>query len=78
MAALGDCVRYNVPEIHHTKTVRGEKEIEGSVHHPGLRAFAGIVGAVNEDGTHSIMIFPPNHAPVWVDSVPAEHFDIKG
>jgi hypothetical protein len=78
MPAIGDRVHYKTPEHHETKTVRDGNEILGSIHHPSQREFAGMVGGLNEDGTASILIFPPNRQPTWIDAVPAEHFDVKG
>lgn len=78
MAVLGDRVIFTVPSIHETKTVKGDKEVLGSIYHAEMRQFAGMVGRVHEDGSASLLIFPPNGAPRWVDAVPGEHFEIKG
>ena len=31
---------------------------------------AGIIGAVNEDGTFDLIVFHPNREPRWVENVP--------
>lgn len=68
-------VRYRVPEEHHTTTVKGEEEIAGSVHHESLREFTGLVTRSHDDGTHDLVVFPPNRSPIHVDRVPEAHFD---
>jgi hypothetical protein len=78
MSLLGSHVVFRPGEDHHntTKTkhpVTG-KEIEhqGSVYHPELREFAGLVTRGYEDGTCDLIVFPPNRQPVHVERVPDE------
>jgi hypothetical protein len=67
MPVIGDRVRYTVLDAHKTTTKKGDQELKGSVHHPALTEFAGIVGAVNEDGTCALQLFVPNKPPTWID-----------
>lgn len=63
---LGSAVTYTVPDHHQTKTVRAEQETIGSVHHPEMLAFAGIIGRIREEGDADVLIFPPGRDPKWV------------
>jgi hypothetical protein len=83
MPALGDRVIYTVPPAHQAKTVEtvGGKSVtlEGSIYHKTQDVFTGIIGGLNPDGTASVLIFPPNRSPVWVDAVTADLIsDIPG
>ena len=59
-------VRYRAAEAHLTKTVRGQDLLEGSIHHPELAEFTGIVTQEHEDGTADLVIFPPGRPPAHV------------
>ena len=87
MANLGDHVIYQTDPVHHTKTVKhpmGDPaapvvELEGSVHHPEMREFAGIVGRVNDDGTHDLLIHVPNQPSRWVNGCKeSANFNVVG
>jgi hypothetical protein len=67
MPTLGHPIVYTVPEMHQTKTVKGETVLEGSVHHPQLQVFSGLVTRVHDDNSADLVIFPPNRPPVSVD-----------
>lgn len=68
-------VRYRVPEIHHNETLKGKDDkgedivVHGSVHHPEMREFAGLVTRSHDDDTHDLVIFPPDRPPVHVHGV---------
>lgn len=66
---MSHVVRYRVHEGHKTETKKGEETLQGSLHHPELDEFTGLVTRSRPDGTHDIVIFPPNRAPVHVDNV---------
>lgn len=75
---LGHPVIYRAHEDHHVTTRRTdgegddarEVEVHGSVHHPELREFAGLVTRVHADGRKfDVVIFPPNREPRHVDGV---------
>ena len=71
MPGLSFPVVYTVPTSQQTTTVKtdgpNKGTLEGSVFHPSLRSFAGIIGEVQADGTYGLIIFPPQKPPVWVD-----------
>ena len=69
MAKLGDRVLYAVHDGHKTETVKGDKKLAGSVHHPELTEFAGLVGRLHADGSCDIAILVPNGELKWVDGV---------
>ncbi len=71
MPHLGAAVVYRVHDEHKTKTLKGEATLHGSVHHPELTEFAGIVGRVHDDGSCDILLLIPNREPKWVDRVHA-------
>lgn len=64
---LGHPVRYLAHADHRTETVRGEETLKGSTHHPEAVEFAGQVTRSHPDGTHDLVIFPPNKNPEHVD-----------
>lgn len=71
---LGQAVVYRAHAEHKTETVKKDangKEItlQGSLHHPEMEEFAGLVGRVHADGSADLIIFPPNRPAVWVDAV---------
>lgn len=71
MSKLGHPVVYRAHEGHHVESDHpdtGEKVL-GSLHHAGMREFAGIVGRVHADDTCDLIIFVPNKEPRWVDGV---------
>lgn len=41
----------------------------GSVHHRELREFAAQVTRAHDDGSYSLVLFPPGHPPVHVEHV---------
>ena len=63
-------VSYETPENHHAKTLRGDVTLHGSIHHPEMTAFTGLVTRVNDDGSYDLLIFPPARSPVHVAGVP--------
>ena len=65
-------IRYRAPAHHITETVIGEKTVQGSVHHPELAEFAGIVTREHKDGHADLVIFPPGRAPVHVERAKAD------
>lgn len=68
---LGLPVLFQASEVHRTKTVRGGETLEGSVFHPELVHFAGIIGRIHDDGTADIALIIPNHSDLrWVANVP--------
>lgn len=79
MSHIGRPVVYRALEAHHTETVLrhephpenpGEMvpvKAQGSVHHPEAKEFAGQVTRSHDDGSHDLIIFPPNRPPVHVD-----------
>ena len=67
MSHVGKPVLYRPLEAHHTTTLRGDEEFEGSLHHPEMREFAGQVTRSHDDGSHDLVIFPPNRNPVHID-----------
>ncbi|HEV2187507.1 MAG TPA: hypothetical protein VGR70_09880 [Stellaceae bacterium] len=81
MSHVGKSVLYRTHPDHHTKTIVGQEPdpenegkerpvtVDGSVHHPRLQEFAGLVTQSHDDGTHHLVIFPPNRPPVYVDHV---------
>lgn len=62
-------VRYRVPDNHLTETKRGDETVHGSVHHPELAEFGGVITRAHGDGTFDLVIFPPHRMPVHVDRV---------
>ena len=60
---------YRVPDNHRTVTLRGGHELLGSVHHPELAVFTGLVTQRHEDGSADLIIFPPKRNPVHVENV---------
>lgn len=75
MSKLGHAVVYTVLAAHVVETFLEKigdevRSIFGSVHHPEMTAFAGVVGRVNDDGTSDIVIFVPNKDVRWVSAVP--------
>ena len=79
MPYLGSHVVYHCAESHKTKTVKAEHgskpvELDGSIHHPELTDFAGLVTrehdtAKGEAETFDIVIFPPGRAPSHIEGV---------
>lgn len=63
-------VIYRVPAAHYAKTLRGGAELIGSVLHPEMTEFAGLVTRRYEDGTADLIIFPPKRTPQHVERVP--------
>jgi hypothetical protein len=67
---------------HQTTTVKtdgpNKGTLLGSVFHPEMRTFAGVVGRVHDDGSCDLLIFPPNHTPVWVDGAKLGDVDEPG
>lgn len=66
---MSHVVRYRVHEGHEGETLKDGKTLKGSIHHPELTEFTGLVTRSHGDGTHDIVIFPPNRAPVHVNGV---------
>lgn len=62
-------IRYRAAEIHLARTVRGARELEGSVHHAELTEFTGLVTRSHADGGHDIVIFPPDKPPIHLHNV---------
>ncbi|HEY2068265.1 MAG TPA: hypothetical protein VGG48_01825 [Rhizomicrobium sp.] len=83
MARLGSHVIYHTHDEHRTVTTKkqlGEEavELQGSIHHPELTDFAGLVtrlsagpsaGKKKPAQLHDIVIFPPGRAPTHVEGV---------
>lgn len=79
MSHIGRPVVYRALEGHHTTTITGKAPhpekpgemvdvtVAGSVHHPEAKEFAGQVTRSHHDGSHDLIIFPPNRPPVHVD-----------
>ena len=61
MSLIGQSVIYRAHENHLTKTLKGDQEVSGSVHHPEMTEFAATVTADNGDGTHRLQLHIPNH-----------------
>ena len=61
-------VRYRVHDGHLTETLRNGETVKGSVHHPEMAEFAGLITRDNGDGSFGLVIFPPNRAPVHIDA----------
>jgi hypothetical protein len=72
---MSHVVRYRVPASHHAETVRGEQTLRGSIYHHERTEFTGLVTHSHEDGTHDIVIFPPDKAPQHVERVAAGEGD---
>lgn len=53
-------VRYRVSESQLTTTIKGDETLVGSVHHPELVEFTGLVVREHENGRADLVIFPPN------------------
>lgn len=71
MSKLGHPVVYTAHEGHHvteTHPVTGAI-IEGSLHHPHLRQFAGLIGRIHQDGRCDIFVFVPNKPGFWADAI---------
>ena len=59
---VGYPVVYSALTAHLTETERFGTMLQGSVHHPELSQFAGVVTRQHDDGTFDVTIFPP-HRP---------------
>lgn len=66
---MSHTVRYRVPEEHYRETLDGGVEKTGSIHHRDHREFTGLVTHSHDDGSHDIVIFPPDKPPVHVHQV---------
>lgn len=62
MALVGSTVTYTA----HPELCVGD---DGSVFHPHVRSFAGIVTRTHDDGVCDLTIFPPGRAPAAVEAV---------
>lgn len=62
-------IRYRVAAAHQTETVRDGVTHAGSIHHPEQSEFAGLVTRSHDDGSHDIVIFPPDKPLVHVHRV---------
>lgn len=62
-------IRYRVPEVHHAETTVEGKTLTGSIHHREMREFTGLVTRSHDDGSHDIVIFPPDRPPVHIARV---------
>lgn len=62
-------VIFSAAEAHLTNTVRAGVEIQGSVFHPEVTQFAGLVTRVRDDGAADLIIFPPGRDPRAVEGV---------
>lgn len=77
-ATLGFPVIFRAAEVHLTKTLRSGLEVDGSVFHPELTEFAGIIGRVRAVGdepdavmTADIALIIPGHSDLrWIEGVP--------
>lgn len=72
MAKLGDRVLFRVAENHRTKTVKGGEELAGSIYHPEMTEFVGIVGRVHVIAKAQfcdLQLLIPNADPKWVGRV---------
>lgn len=71
---MSHTVRYRVPEVHETETTVGDEPTKkGSIHHREMTEFVGLVTRSHDDGTHDIVIFPPDKPPVHVHKVAEGH-----
>ena len=66
---VGFPVIYRVIDAHLTETERFGVMQSGSVHHPELSEFAGVVTRQRDDGTFDITIFPPNRPSKTMEHV---------
>lgn len=62
-------IRFRAAAAHLVETVKGEAVRVGSVFHDSLAEFSGLVTRSHPDGTHDIVIFPPDKAPAHVERV---------
>lgn len=59
------------------ETIETQVPDGGSVHHPELDRFAGLITRTYDDKTADLVFFPPNREPKHADKVPfgeGEHF----
>lgn len=81
MSRLGAHIVYFAHAAHHTfyhvpplkpgeEPTEKHVKVEGSIHHPDLREFAGLVTREHPDGTRDLVIFPPGKNPTHVEAVP--------
>lgn len=75
---LGFPVIFRAAEAHLTKTLRSGQLLEGSIFHPELKEFAGIIGRLRPAGdtegsvdTADIALIVPGNPDLrWVEGVP--------
>lgn len=56
-------------ETGETRQVERDKTVDGSIHHRDLTEFTGLITRSHPDGSHDIVIFPPNRPTVSIDRV---------
>jgi hypothetical protein len=77
-AVLGYPVIFRVADCHLTTTLRAGVQVEGSVFHPELTEFAGIIGRVRPAGetegsvlSADIALIIPGHSDLrWIENIP--------